>query len=91
MERVQATIGADDPDRERLEHVAWEGVRVPVAPAFVLSGITKRPRLRASYLDSRGAVDKMIVEEFLEKELAFILPVEELENKREAINLSVLS
>ena len=33
----------------------------------------------------------MIVEEFREKELAFILPVEELANVAEAINLSVLS
>ena len=91
VERVRATIGVDNPDRGTLELFAREGVHVPVAPSFEPSGISNRPHLRAKYVESRGAVDRMIVEEFREKELVFILPVEELANVAEAINLSVLS
>ena len=84
VERVRATIGVDNPDRGTLELFAREGVHVPVAPAFEPSGISNRPRLRAKYVESRGAVDRMRVEEFRETELSFILPVEELANAAEA-------
>ena len=91
MGRVAAAIGLDNPERIRLERFAREGVRVPVAESFVPSGLKQRPPLRRKYIESGGAVDKMIVEEFRQAELAFILPIEVVERGQERVNLSVLS
>ena len=77
--RVELVVSSANPDYARIHRIATHGVEVIVSQKFKPSGIKGRPPLRAKYLASGGAVDRMIYEAFLSTNLAVALPISSLE------------
>jgi hypothetical protein len=68
-----ARLHADNPERDHLFDLAL-GMRVPTAPDFRPNGLDDPPEeLRAKYLASKGAVDKLLVATRADR-LAFVFP-----------------
>ena len=92
--RVELVVSSANPDYARIHRIATHGVEVIVGQKFRPSGIKGRPPLRAKYLASGGAVDRMIYEAFLSTNLAVALPISSLEKcfeRGETLNFSASS
>lgn len=77
-DRILQCISSDNPERARLFGLA-EGMRVPLPSDFQPNGQFPRIKLRALYLKTQSAVNKMLYS-LHEQQLAIILPREVVEN-----------
>ena len=76
VERVRAVLSPDNPEWDRLITFGERGVDVLLGPDFVPSGPRDRPPLCRKYLATKGAVDRMIYDSYIQKGLAFVLPLD---------------
>lgn len=83
LDRVEAMIAQENPERDKLTELATIGIRVLLPEKFTPSGIRGRPPIRKKLLQAGGAVEKMIVENFRDKGLAAVLPVSVIEEMGE--------
>ena len=85
--RIVQCISSDNPERTRLLGLA-EGMRVPLPTGFQPNGQFPRIKLRALYLRTQSAVNKMLYS-LHEQQLAIILPREEVEKSGIAYHTSM--
>lgn len=86
-DRITQCISTNDPERERLLGLP-EGMRVPLPTDFQPNGQFPRVKLRALYLRTQSAVNKMLYR-LHEQQLAIILPRDEVEKSGVAYHTSM--
>ena len=86
-DRVRQCISMDNPERKRLFDLA-KGMRVPLPTDFQHNGQYPSIKLRALYLRTQSAVNKMLFS-LHEQHLAIILPRGEIEESGVAYHISM--
>jgi hypothetical protein len=73
VNRVQLHTHADNPERNKLFLLAEKGMPLMLRETFKANGNGKLPPLRKTYTSVKSAVNRLLVENFHELGLAFIL------------------
>jgi hypothetical protein len=74
--RVNLHTRPDNPEREKLMHLAEKGMPLLLREGFKSNGQGKLPPLRKTYISVKSAVNRLLVKNFHELGLAFILTKE---------------
>jgi hypothetical protein len=72
-QRVEAHIRSDNPERDKLFLLAEKGMPILLRPGFEANGTGRLPPLRKTYTAVKSAVNRLLVENFHNLGLAFIL------------------
>lgn len=72
-QRVEKYIRVENPEREKLLILADKGMPLLLRPGFKANGRGQLPPLRRTYTAVKSAVNRLLVENFHELGLAFIL------------------
>ena len=86
--RVQATLSVDNPEYATMMEFVTTGVPLLLADDFRPSGIDGRPRLRSIVQASGWATTQMLLDSYVLKDLAIVLPLDVARTAVEEVNLS---
>ena len=71
--RIEQHLRKDNPEKEKLLLLAEKGMPLMLRPGFVANGTGHLPALRKTYINVKSAVNRLLVENFHDQGLAFIL------------------
>ena len=91
VERVQAALSEDNPERERVMEFAEKGVELLLPPDFVASGVEGRPAIRNKQRETGKAVTKMMMEGYVQEGLAIVLPLDCVQGAQEEVGVLATS
>ena len=88
---VEVSLSLNNPDRDCLIEIASRGMDLLLGPEFEANGPQYLPKLASAYHRVSSAVNKMMLEDYVQRGLAFILKKSSCINYLDDFHLSRLS